>query len=71
VSIFPPYTQDKETAHWHGLPALFWLNSYIASYRLAVTPQYGAKDQFHCAVYFITFHSNCEAQRVSKNLKKK
>jgi hypothetical protein len=34
-----------------------------------VTPQSGAKDQFYFTVYNITLNSNCEAQRVSKNLK--
>jgi hypothetical protein len=29
----------------HGLPALFWLSSYVASPHLAVVPQLVAKDQ--------------------------
>jgi hypothetical protein len=37
---------------------------------LAVAPQSGAKDQFYFTVYYITLNSNCEAQRVSKKLKK-
>ncbi len=32
--------------------------------------QSGAKDQFYCTVNNITLNSNCEAQRVSKNLDK-
>jgi hypothetical protein len=36
-----------------------------------MVPQSGAKEQFHCTVYYITLNSNCEAQRVSKNLKKR
>jgi hypothetical protein len=35
-----------------------------------VVPQSGAKDQLYCTVYYITLNSNCEAQGVSKNLKK-
>ncbi len=57
-------------AHWHGLPALFWLWSYVAGHHLAVAPLSGVKHIFYCAVYYITLNSNCEAQRVSKNLKK-
>jgi hypothetical protein len=53
-----------------GLPALFCLSSYVSSHHLAVAPKSGAKDQFYCTVYCITLNSNCEAQRVSKNLKK-
>jgi hypothetical protein len=45
------------------------LSSYVASHHLAVAPQSGAKYEFYCAVYYITLNSNCEAQRVSKNLK--
>jgi hypothetical protein len=45
------------------------LSSYVASHHLAVAPQSGAKDQFYCTVYYITLNSNCEAQKVSKNLK--
>jgi hypothetical protein len=37
---------------------------------LAVVLQSGAKDQFYCTVYYVTLNSNCEAQGVSKNLKK-
>jgi hypothetical protein len=32
--------------------------------------QSGAKEQFYWTVYNVTLNSNCEAQRVSKNLKK-
>ncbi len=32
--------------------------------------QSGAKDQFYCTVYPITLISNCEAQKVYKNLEK-
>ena len=35
-----------------------------------MVPQSGAKDQFYCTVYYITLNSNCEAKRVSNNLKK-
>ncbi len=35
-----------------------------------MVPQSGAKDQLYCTVYYITLNSNCEAQGVSKNLKK-
>ncbi len=35
-----------------------------------MVPQLGAEDQFYCSVYYITINSNCEAQGVSKNLKK-
>jgi hypothetical protein len=35
-----------------------------------VAPQSGAKDKFYCTAYYITLYSNCEAQRVSKNLEK-
>jgi hypothetical protein len=49
---------------------LFWFSSYVASHHLAVTPQSGAKDKFCYAVYNITLNSNCEAQRISKNLGK-
>ncbi len=52
------------------LPALFWLSIYVASHHLAVVPQSGAKDQFYCIVSYITLNPNCEAQGLSKNLKK-
>jgi hypothetical protein len=58
------------TAHWHGLPPLFWLSSYVTSHHLVVVPQSGAKDKFYCTVYYITSNSYCEAQSVSENLKK-
>jgi hypothetical protein len=51
---------------WH---ALFWLSGYVASHRLVVAPQSGAKDQFYCS-FNIALNSNCEAREVSKNLKK-
>jgi hypothetical protein len=35
-----------------------------------VAPQSGAKDELYCTVYYQTLNSNCEAQGVSKNLKK-
>jgi hypothetical protein len=50
---------------------LFWLSSYVTSDCLAVAPQSGAKQNFYCTVYYTTLNSNCEAQRASKNLKKK
>jgi hypothetical protein len=34
-----------------------------------VTPQWGAKDQLNCTVYYIASNSNCKAQGVSNNLK--
>jgi hypothetical protein len=40
-------TERRERlAHWHGLPALFWLSSYVASHHLDVAPQLGAKINF-------------------------
>ncbi len=50
--------------------ALFWLSSYVPRYPLPVA-QSGAKDQLYCTVYYITLNSNCEAQGLSKNLKRK
>ncbi len=35
-----------------------------------MAPESGAKDQFYCTVCYSTLSLNCEAQRVSKNLKK-
>jgi hypothetical protein len=35
-----------------------------------VAPQSGAKQKFYWAVNYIALKSNCEAQIVSKNLKK-
>jgi len=57
-------------AHWHGLPALLWSNSYVASHCLAVAPQSGAKQIFYCTVFYISLNSNHEAHRAYKNLKK-
>jgi hypothetical protein len=34
-----------------------------------VAPQSGAIEKFYFTVYYITLNSNCEAQRVYKNLK--
>ncbi len=59
------------TARWHGQPALFWLSSYVANCHSAVAQQSGAKNKFYCTVYNTTLISNCEAQRVSKNRRKK
>jgi hypothetical protein len=42
------------------------LNSYVASHRLAMAIQSGAKQNFYFTVYYITLNSNCEAQRASK-----
>jgi hypothetical protein len=50
---------------------LFWFSIYVASDHLAVVPQSGVKDQFYSSVYYITLNSNCKAQGMSKNLKKK
>jgi hypothetical protein len=41
---------NTQTAHWHSLPALFWLNSYVTSQHIAAAPQSGEKDQFYCSV---------------------
>jgi hypothetical protein len=49
---------------------LFWLSYYVASHPLGVVLQSGEKDQFYCSVYYITLYSNCEAEIVSKNVKK-
>jgi len=46
------------------------LNNIAASHPLSVAPQSGAKQNFYCAVYYITLNSNCEVQRAYKNLKK-
>jgi len=46
------------------------LSSYVASHRLAVATQSGAKDQFYGTVYYITLNPICVAPKVSKNLKK-
>jgi hypothetical protein len=35
-----------------------------------MAPQSGSKDQFYCTVCNITLYSNCQDQRVPKNLKK-
>jgi len=49
---------------------LFWLSSYVTSHCFALAPQSGAKEKFSSSVYHITLNSNCEAQRVAKNLEK-
>jgi hypothetical protein len=54
-------------AHWQSLP-VFWFSSYVASHQIAVALQSCAKDKFYCTVYYI--NSNCEAQKLAKNLKK-
>jgi hypothetical protein len=51
-----------------ALPCFGWVVMLPAN--TAVAPQSGTKDQFYCTVYYITFNSNCEAQGVSRNLKK-
>jgi hypothetical protein len=53
-------------ANWHGLPAFFWLSSYVPSHHLSLVPQSGAKEKKTCSVFYITLNSNCEAQRASK-----
>ncbi len=35
-----------------------------------MAPQSGAKEQFYSMINYITLNSNCESQRVSKNLNK-
>ena len=47
---------------------LFWLSSNVASHHLPVTPQSGQKINF--IVLFETLNSDCEVQRVYKNMKK-
>jgi hypothetical protein len=42
----------------------------LASRCLAVGPQSGAKENFDCTFYYITFNSSREAQKATKNLKK-
>jgi hypothetical protein len=59
--------ENTLAAHWHGLPALFWLSSYVAGCHLAVVPQSGAKLKFYCIVYYLILNSNCET---FKDLKK-
>jgi hypothetical protein len=49
---------------------LIGLSSYVARHNLAVALQSDAKQNFYCAVYYVTLNSNCEAQRVSKELEK-
>jgi hypothetical protein len=40
VAEVQPYTaENRKTAHWHGLPALFCLISYVANHHLAAAPQ--------------------------------
>jgi hypothetical protein len=53
-----------KTANWRGLPALFWLISYVTSHHLFVVPQSGAKDQFYGTVYYVALNSNCDAQSI-------
>jgi hypothetical protein len=53
----------------HSPSALFWLSRYVASHKLAVATQSGAKEQFYCAVYYIYLNKNCEAQRALKKKK--
>jgi hypothetical protein len=65
-----PRSKNTYTTHWHGLPALLWLSSYVASGHQAVAPQSYAKKSTFCAVYNITLQTTCKARRVSKNLKK-
>jgi hypothetical protein len=47
--------------------AMFWLGSYVASPRLAVVPQSGAKDQFYCSCLPHNVNLNCKTQKVSEN----
>jgi hypothetical protein len=60
----------KVVSYWCGVPALFWLSSYVASHHLGVVPQASAKFQLYCTVYNIPLNLNCKAQRVSTKLKK-
>jgi hypothetical protein len=48
--------ENTEIAHWHSLPAFYWLSSYVASHYLAVAPQLAAKDIFYCTVYNIVLN---------------
>jgi hypothetical protein len=57
-------------AHWHSLPAMVWLSSYVSSHCLAMLPQSVAKEKKYCTVYYKTLYSNCEAQKASKILRR-
>ncbi len=66
----PQTTKNKQTAHWHGPPALFWLSNYVTSHHLAVASKSSLKDQFYSAFYCINLSPIWIAKRVSKILKK-
>jgi hypothetical protein len=53
-----------QSAHWHGLLALFWLSINVTRHHLAVVPQSGAEDQFYFTVYYYKLNSNCDAQSI-------
>ncbi len=36
----------RQTAHWHGPPAMLWSSIYVTSHHLVVAPQSFAKYQF-------------------------
>jgi hypothetical protein len=44
--MVPLTIENRQTAYWHSLLALFWLSCYAASNHLVVAPQPGAKDHF-------------------------
>jgi hypothetical protein len=62
TNVLSQTSENTQTAHWNGLPALIWLSSYVGSHCLAMVPQSGSKQKNYCTVYYITLNSNCEAQ---------
>ncbi len=60
-------TENTQTVHWHGLPAVFWFCSYVTCHHLTVAHQSSTKDQFYCTVCYIILNQICVAQRLSKN----
>jgi hypothetical protein len=64
-----------------NLPLLPWLTRHVLTIGMACVgkcfeskiskpTKLDCKQNFYCAIYYITLNSNCEAQRASKNLKK-
>ncbi len=62
----PKTTENRETAHWYSPPPLFWLSGNVNGHPLAVVPQFGTKDRFYSAIYFIALISNNAAHKVAK-----
>jgi hypothetical protein len=60
------HKHKRQTAQWHGTPAVFWLSSYVESHHFVALLS-GTKDQFYCTVYFITLNQTWGSKRVSKN----